>query len=268
MNRRITAALVALSGAALPLGAAASSPPHPSPMPEDLQFLDNATIDGVVAVSEGGRPACAALTGVIALSFFGAFASMGEGLDGSGGDDATPANAAEGSVGETDDADDLEDLDLGVEAFYAMFAPVLVPLIHRAGPPTDPAVASTVTFFGDQLTAAIYELLDLGFTEDDLLELQALMTEQWSSLTVTFEESDATEAPVETSAPSPELVAKVEELLPGHDFESIDLAAAPTDTVSADAGLPWADECPETAAFMDFSVSVEASIAFSISVPG
>lgn len=268
MNRRITAALIALSGAALPLGAAASSPPGPSPMPEDLQFLDNATIDGVVAVSEGGRPACGALTGVLALSLITAFSSMGDGVGESGGEGTAPANAAEDSLGEIDDADDLEDLDLGIEAFYALFAPVLVPLIHRAGPPADPAVASTVTFFGDQLTAAIYELLDLGFTEDDLLELQALMTEQWSSLTVTFEESDATDAPVETSAPSPELVAKVEELLPGHDFESIDLDAAPTDSFAPDAALPWADECPETAAFLDFSVSVEASIAFSITVPG
>ncbi len=231
--RRATALAAAGLGFVAAGGVVAASNP-----PDDIAFLDNETIDAVVAAAENGSAECAALNAFMGVGFLAGFAAMAE-------DDDAPTP----------------------EQIFATSAPLLVPLLHRASAPTDPITADVMALVRDELTGAIGELQDLGLTDDDLLLLQSSM----GSEMVSSESADTAPA---TTDEIPDDVEQRLELILEHDFESItflDQEEMPTATTpEGDSVLPWSDACPETATMFDFDMEpTDVSVTFDamISVP-
>lgn len=240
LRARRVAALVGVgaltfAGSALAGTAAASGE---GGLPEDLAFLDGEPIDQIVADAENGDPDCAALSAFMTIGLVVGFAQMsGEDVEG-----ITP------------------------EGFFAVTAPVLAPLFHRASTPDDEMVSSAVDLMRTDLTNAIYELRDLGVTDDDLLLIQESFATEF--LMADDGSGDAAE-PAEEDYPEG-FEERMEELAT-HEFTSITFLDQPdVDGEGDDGVLPWAESCPETAAMFDFDmdpVSVTLDFEVTITMP-
>lgn len=243
-----TKALAALAAcAALPITAAAGSAGAAPAglLPDDLAFLNSPMIDELVVGAENGSADCAALEAVMGIGFIAAFASsdMDFGLP---SDSDTPAST---------------EPTISAESFWAVSAPMLVPLLDRAST-DDPTAAAFVEIVGPQLVGAVYELRDLGFTDDELLLIQESFGDDMSM----DDEPEESEAGPDDSAFAA-LEARAEQLLT-YEFESItflDEGAAEGMPGEDSDAFPWEAGCPETAALFDFDMDpVSATIDFEV----
>lgn len=241
-----TKALAALAAcAALPItaaaGAAGAAPA--SVLPDDLAFLNSPAIDDLIADAENGSADCAALEAVMGIAFISAFAS-------SDMDFGLPSDS---------DAPASTEPTISVESFWGVSAPFLAPLLDRAST-DDPSAAAFVEIVGPQLVGAVYELRDLGFTDDELLLIQ----ESFAAETRLDDESEET---VPDDSALAELEARAEQLLT-YEFESITFLDE--DAVEGMPGedsdsFPWEAGCPETASLLDFDMDpVSATIDFEV----
>lgn len=245
MSLRRTA-LATLALAALPvavLGTAAGAS-QPRLLPDDLAFLDSPAIDELVAEAENGLAECAALETVLGLAFISAF--IGADWDFDFGDD------------ESSEAPEPTEPQPTAELFWGTAAPLLVPLLDRAGT-DDPVAASFVEVVGPQLVGAIEELRDLGFTDDDLLYLQESFAETM------LEGDDAVDA---TDPEAADLTERLEGVV-AYEFESITFLDEDADELPGgdDDAMPWEASCPETAAILDFDVEASVSATMDFEVP-
>ncbi|CAN5728169.1 hypothetical protein BH24ACT5_BH24ACT5_09510 [soil metagenome] len=227
-HRRLVASVAAV-GIGWGAGAAtASVPPSPPEVdPGALTFLDTAVIDELIAASENGSVDCAALNGFMTIGLLAGFAGMDE----SGGEHAA-------------------------EFFFAVGAPILVPLLSRASDPDEPAQVEVLELIRAQLGAVVVELGVLGLTQDDLLFLQEAFARSLIDPDSDFGE--------DTNPAAEERLAALE----GTDFESITFTDE-SDSDQGDDSLPWGDTCPETVAQFDFDfedVSVSATFELDITI--
>jgi hypothetical protein len=247
--RHRTAAVLAL--AALPVVAAVGNVAAANPrlVPDDLEFLNSPTIDEIVANAENGSADCAAMEMVVGIGFIAAFAAADFDFDmGLGTDTEVPATT---------------EPEVTADAFWAISAPVLVPLLDRADT-SDPTAQAFVDVVGPQLVGSIYELRDLGFTDDDLL----LVQQSWAEESLTGGDMLGDDSAAASDVPGTEdpaladLAERAEDVL-SHDFESITFmdegAEIPGEATDA---LPWEASCPETAAEFDFDIDVSATFEF------
>lgn len=245
-SRTVAALVLASLPLAVVAGPAAAAPT--TLLPDDLAFLDSEAVDDLVAASENGSADCAALQAVMGIGLIAAFASSDFDF-GDSSDSAPPSTEAM----------------ITPQAFWAVSAPLLVPLLDRANA-EDPAAAAFVDIVGPQLVGAIYELRDLGFTDDELLLIQESFATEM--LIDEDSESETTLAVPEDSALA-DLEARAEQLLT-YEFESItflDEDAAEGLPGEEDDALPWADDCPETAALFEFDMEpVSATIDFEVTI--
>lgn len=203
--------------------ALASVPDPPEVDPADLAFLDTPVIDELIAASENGDVDCAALNGILYAGLIAGFSSM---------DDDTDEHAP--------------------EFFFAVTAPMLVPLLQRVSVPDDAELAEGVDQLRVELGGAVVELGDLGFTEDDILFLQEGFARSIIDPDTDFG-SD-----VDTTELEDRLAA-----LEGTDFESITFLDE--DDGTEDDNFPWSDSCPETVTQFDLSFDDAAT---SVTVQG
>lgn len=249
--RTRTVASLALAVLPLALVAGASGAARPRLLPDDLAFLNSPVIDDVIAGAEGGRVECAALSSVMGIAFASALVSSDFDF-GEPSDSEVPATTEAAPT---------------AEAFWAVAAPLLVPLLDRVST-DDPAGAALVEIAGLDLVNAIYELRDQGLTDDDLLLVQESFAFEMLATDVVSTDS----SPVEPDDSDLDgLATRVEDLIT-HDFESITFldedAGAALPGTESDA-LPWEAECPDTADMLNFDdidVEVSASIDFEVVV--
>lgn len=242
-------ALVPLAGVAGT--ASASSTPL---LPDDLAFLNTPAIDEYVANAESGSADCAALNLVMTIGFISAFASADLDFGMDPGDTEAPATT---------------EPTISADAFWAISAPVLVPLLDRVSA-DDASASAFIDIVGPQLVGAIYELRDVGLTDDELLLIQESFLDDTLGEDVMFGSDDSAPAaatePVDPAMAN--LEARAEELL-ARDFESITfLDEGVADSLPGESGdeLPWAAACPETAASFDFDFETDVSATFEFDV--
>lgn len=222
-------------------------------VPDDLEFLNSPTIDEIVANAENGSADCAALEMVMTIGFVAAFASADFDFD-MGTDTEVPA-ATEPAV--------------TADAFWAISAPVIVPLLDRVDT-SDPSAQALVDIIGPQLVGSIYEMRELGLTDDDLLLIQESFAEETmvgtDEMMGDSDSASAGDVPGTEDPAMANLEARAEELL-SHDFKSITFMDEGGDSsLPGDDTLPWADTCPETASAFDFDMEVSATFDFEMQI--
>lgn len=253
LRPRIVASLLLAAVPAVALaGPVAAS--HPAVLPDDLAFLDSPVIDDVVAGAEGGLADCAALSTVMGIAFAASLLSADWDL----GDPSDTAPSTEAPA--------TTEVTVTAEAFWAVAAPLLVPLLDRAST-DDPAAAAFVEVAGPDLVDAIYELRDKGLTDDDLLLIQESFAVDMLGTEAMGDDGSTPEEP-EDSAALAELQQRAEAIVTD-DFESItflDEDAEDMPGMESDA-LPWEADCPETAGMFDFDMDpVSATIDFEATI--
>lgn len=202
--------------------------------------LNTPELEQLIAEAENGAVECAAQEMLGGTLLVIGFATM---------DDSTTSTGELGSH--------------PLDFLLAVYAPIIVPLLDRAAPPSDETDAQMLAIVHGELTAALDEMRQLGLSDDDLVTIQTGMINEQLN-----ESMDP-----QSSGPMPEPYS----MLLDHDFESItfldpDGSLAELDDADSDPTQLWADVCPETAALFNFEmepidVTMEASVIVGGSEP-
>lgn len=231
---RTTRRTVAIASAAIVAGSAAAVTMAAPPIDEEaVAFLGTELIDDVATVAEGNSVDCAALMAFMSTGFAAGIAQADE----------------DGEFGEHAD-----------ELVFAISSPLLLPLLLQATPPTDAGQAVGVDLITTELAGTIAELQELGFSEDQLLDMQRSLAYSY------FDVGDPDEVDTIDAAMESLVVEFV-----GHDFESITFLDG--DGVIDDAAedsLPWQESCPDTVALFEFDmdpVSVTLDVEVVMTAP-